>query len=231
MSIILAADQTTSAFIYFILGSSSLLVSFLIVTFILPRLLFYRFHIGEKSIYRWIENYPPEALIQPEIKATSLWTVFKKVWMETITAMLTFLVTLTGLPALLVLVVSSDVPSVWNGKLQVNWPVMNKRMLKLYSFLDKYYVAVVGFLVFAIGDYLGRIVAGMTHWPRKNSLWTLILAVLRIVMIPLLMLCNLHPRKHLPVIFESDLEFGTLNYLFGFGNGYLCNIVFINAPQ
>ena len=95
-------------------------LSFLIVSFVLPKLLFYRFHIGEKSIYRWIENYPPEALIRPPVRQSALWTVFAKVWKETFTALLTFLVTLTALPALLVLVVSDNVPSVWNGEQLMN---------------------------------------------------------------------------------------------------------------
>ena len=50
-----------------------------------------------------------------------------------------FVVTLAAFPTLTVLVVSKDVPSVWN---------------------EKYYVAVVSFLVFACGDYLGRILSG-----------------------------------------------------------------------
>lgn len=45
------------------------------------------------------------------------------------------------------------------------------------------------------------------------------------------MCCNLHPRKHMPVFFETDLEFGLINFVFGFSNGYLTNICYIIAPQ
>lgn len=53
--------------------------------------------------------------------------------------MMVFVVTLAAFPTLMVLVVSEEVPSVWN---------------------EKYYVALVSFLVFSCGDYIGRILSG-----------------------------------------------------------------------
>jgi equilibrative nucleoside transporter 1/2/3 len=82
ISILLSADESSSAFIYFLLGSGSLLLSFIIVTFGLPRLIFFKFHAAEGgSIYRFVENYPPQARIRPEsgIGKNSQWAVFKKV--------------------------------------------------------------------------------------------------------------------------------------------------------
>jgi len=78
ISIFLAANELTSALIYFTLGSTSLFISFLVVIF-LPKLIFFKFHSGEKGIYRWVENYPPEALIRPEVRKTSSWIILKKV--------------------------------------------------------------------------------------------------------------------------------------------------------
>ncbi|CAL8138118.1 unnamed protein product [Orchesella dallaii] len=213
LSIFLGADQVRSALIYFVLGSGSLLFS-LCVAVILPKTIFYKFYVGDRThqAYRWIENYPPEARLRPpEVKRVKSWMfIFKKVWSQAFAAMMTFVVTLAGFPALVVLVVSEEVPSIWN---------------------DKYYHPVVSFLVFACGDYLGRIFSGSLKLPEKNSHWTLIIAVLRIGLIPMIMMSNLQPRHYLPVVFNSDIEFAIISFFFGFSNGYLANIVFINAPQ
>jgi hypothetical protein len=61
------------------------------------------------------------------------------VWIQAVSAMMVFVVTLAAFPALMVLVVSEEIPSTWN---------------------EKYYVAAVSFLVFACGDYLGRVLSG-----------------------------------------------------------------------
>lgn len=82
LSIFFAADQVTSAFIYFILGCTSLFFS-VCASIYLPRTLFFKFYTGNKSHqpYRFIENYPPQARIRPNEtrKAKSLWVIFKKV--------------------------------------------------------------------------------------------------------------------------------------------------------
>jgi len=71
-----------SAFIYFLLGSGSLLLS-LGISIYLPKTLFYKFYMGDKShqAYRWIENYPPQARIRPNDtrKVQSMFSIFKKV--------------------------------------------------------------------------------------------------------------------------------------------------------
>ncbi|XP_021967953.1 equilibrative nucleoside transporter 3 [Folsomia candida] len=213
LSIFFAADQVKSAFIYFLLGSASLFFS-VCASVYLPRTLFFKFYTGGKSHqpYRFIENYPPQARIRPNEtrKAKGMWIVFKKVWIQAISAMMVFVVTLAAFPTLMVLVVSEEVPSVWN---------------------EKYYVALVSFLVFSCGDYIGRILSGALQLPEKSSSWTLIFSILRIGFLPMIMMCQLHPRTLLPVIFKSDIEFGIISFLFGFSNGYLANVVFINAPQ
>lgn len=192
ISIFMAANDLTSALIYFILGSVSLFISFILVL-ILPKLIFYKFHSGEKGIYRWVENYPPEALIRPEPTKPNSWVVLKKVsfalmkvlnyilntisqvWIPTAAQVATFLVTLAGFPALIVLVVSDTAPSKWNGEELViclsiffnctlSIPVM-KAFFSLFP--DKYFVPVVSFFVFAFGDYIGRITSGIVHWVRR----------------------------------------------------------------
>lgn len=80
--------------------------------------------------------------------------------------MMTFVVTLAAFPALVVLVVSEDVPSVWNGKFiytlncVMEYYQLEFNKTHVYVLVDKYYHPVVSFLVFACGDYLGRIFSG-----------------------------------------------------------------------
>ncbi|CAG7706164.1 unnamed protein product [Allacma fusca] len=211
VSIFLAADQITSAFLYFLVGSLCLLNSLICVIYI-PRCIFYKFYLGEKGgPFRWVENYPPEAMLTPRSNfRVDFKEVFKKVWIQGMSAMMIFVVTLAVFPTLMVLVVSEEVGTPWS---------------------EKYYIPVVTFLVFSIGDYFGRILSGALKLPSKKSYWTLVFAFLRIGFVPMIMTCNLHPRHYLPVVFKSDIEFTILSALFGLTNGYLANIVFINAPQ
>ncbi|OWR44105.1 equilibrative nucleoside transporter 1 [Danaus plexippus plexippus] len=51
------------------------------------------------------------------------------------------------------------------------------------------------------------------------------LSVLRVVGVPLLMLCNAQPRQHLPVLFPWDYQYITIMIVFAFTNGYLTNII------
>ena len=67
LSIFLAADQLTSAFLYFLLGSFSLFISLLLSIF-LPKIIFYKFYLGEKGgPFRWVENYPPGIFLQSRL--------------------------------------------------------------------------------------------------------------------------------------------------------------------
>ncbi|VVC91582.1 unnamed protein product, partial [Leptidea sinapis] len=50
-------------------------------------------------------------------------------------------------------------------------------------------------------------------------------SILRIIGVPMLMLCNAQPRKHLPVLFPWDYEYIMIMIVFAFTNGYLTNIV------
>lgn len=80
VSIFLAADILTSAFLYFLVGSLSLFVS-LVFTIYLPKSVFYKFYLGEKgSPFRWVENSPPEAMLTPRANVrVYFWEVLKKV--------------------------------------------------------------------------------------------------------------------------------------------------------
>lgn len=53
----------------------------------------------------------------------------------------------------------------------------------------------------------------------------------RLVFIPLFMLCNVHPRAHLPVVFHHDCFFILFMILFAFSNGYLASLCMCYGPK
>ena len=61
---------------------------------------------------------------------------------------------------------------------------------------------------------------------------TLGLSCLRIVFIPLFMLCNAAPSiRNLPVYFSQDLDYYLLMTLFSVSNGYLGNLCMMQGPK
>ena len=49
--------------------------------------------------------------------------------------------------------------------------------------------------------------------------------------VPLMMLCNAHPRMHLPVLVSNDAGFTVVMAAFSLSSGYLSNLCFIMAPR
>ena len=53
----------------------------------------------------------------------------------------------------------------------------------------------------------------------------------RLVFVPLLLLCNVDPRQHLPVFFEHDAWFIIFMAAFAFSNGYLASLCMCFGPK
>ncbi|KAK6640496.1 hypothetical protein RUM44_012191 [Polyplax serrata] len=51
---------------------------------------------------------------------------------------------------------------------------------------------------------------------------------LRVIFVPLILLCNANPRQNLPVLIDNDSYYIAIICTFGFTNGYLTNILMIN---
>ncbi|XP_018565559.1 equilibrative nucleoside transporter 1 [Anoplophora glabripennis] len=92
-----------------------------------------------------------------------------------------------------------------------------------------YFVPVVTFLGFHACDLIGREVARKIQRPR-NAFVILALASLRLVLVPLLMLCNAQPRRHMPVMF-GDNQYMIFIYMFALSQGYLVNLCIISVPR
>lgn len=99
-----------------------------------------------------------------------------------------------------------------------------------------FYVPVACFLLFNVGDYIGRFLAGMIQWPKPGKVGgfiTLFLAIARFVFIPLFLFCNIRPadRGLSMVLFESDVAYIIIMLLFSISNGYIGSICMISGPQ
>jgi equilibrative nucleoside transporter 1/2/3 len=52
-----------------------------------------------------------------------------------------------------------------------------------------------------------------------------------VALVPLFMLCNAQPRKHLPVVFDHDYQYIIIMVAFALSNGYLLNMVTLIIPK
>ena len=128
-----------------------------------------------------------------------------------LSAMLVFGVTLSVFPAIAVLVK----------------PVHNS------SWSDKLFIPISCFLLFNFGDLMGRFTGKFCPIPSHKRYLLLFSSVSRIVLIPLIMLCNAMPetRTHLPVLFKSEVYFIVFITLLGFTNGYVLINIMVNGPK
>ncbi|XP_050347089.1 equilibrative nucleoside transporter 3 [Nymphalis io] len=144
-------------------------------------------------------------------REASMLLIFKKIWVYAFSIFAVFGISMAVYPAVTVLVESHPITTGtdWN---------------------NIFFVPVVNYLIFNCGDYAGRLVAGFLLRPTNQ--WVIAGAsVLRIIGIPMLMLCNAQPRKHLPVVFLWDYEYILIMIVFAFTNGYLTNIIMINSTR
>uniref|UniRef100_A0A3B5RF20 Solute carrier family 29 member 1a n=1 Tax=Xiphophorus maculatus TaxID=8083 RepID=A0A3B5RF20_XIPMA len=94
-----------------------------------------------------------------------------------------------------------------------------------------YFIPVSCFLLFNMMDWAGRSLTAVTMWPGKDSIWLPVLCGVRVVFIPLFMLCNVHPRENLPVVFVHDAWYIGFMILFSFSNGYLASLCMCFGPK
>lgn len=83
---------------------------------------------------------------------------------------------------------------------------------------NSYFVPTSTFLLFRVFCLLGQELVTQFKWfPAIKHL--ILYASLRVIFIPFILLCNIWPRHHLPVIFHSDAIYIILISLFGFTDG------------
>lgn len=208
LCLMMDASPTNSALLYFILAIVTLIIT-QVCFGVLVKTEFYDYYLSTQAVtYKSLEKFPSD----PSNDKASMWTIFKGGWMYFVSIVLIFWVTLSVFPAVMVLVVSSNAAS---GALIFN----------------KLFMPVVGFLVFNVGDLLGRILSGFLPLSSAWRRTILTLCVARVVFVPLLLLCNAHPRNQLPVVFSTDAWFVAFVALFALSNGYLTTLTLTYASK
>lgn len=159
------------------------------------------------------EMEPGVALIQP--KSVNLWSVFVQILFYAIAVFSIFTVTLGCFPSITVLVESSYLGTTWG---------------------DVYFIPVACFLLFNVGDFLGRTAAEFLKWPkpgRAGMIIVLLISLARFAFIPLFIFCNINDsnRNVSMTVFGADWAYFLIMSMFSLSNGYLASICMISAPQ
>jgi len=217
----LGATPVQSAFFCFIL-SVVFLFSALIAYGVVTRTEFYQHYLGEETSSDAEKKPEDSKLLDNGASGPSVpikvnpGRVLLQISPYAAAVTICFLVTLGCFPAI-TLQVQSTLPkdSAWS---------------------TTFYVPVACFLLFNIGDYLGRFLAGLIQWPKPGkvgSFITLFLSIARFVFIPLFLFCNIRPadRGLTFVAFESDIVYIIIMLLFSVSNGYVGSICMICGPQ
>lgn len=156
----------------------------------------------------------------------SPWIVFKTIWMYALSVFLIFTVTLACFPAITAQVESSSLPPRDERK------GINEED---YEWGLKFFIPVACFVLFNVGDWLGRFFAEMFQWPkpgRFGMIFVLIFTLARLAFIPLFLFSNANPGGRIqPVVFGHDAYYILFMALFSLSNGYLSSICMMSAPQ
>lgn len=228
--IALGADPVSAAFFCFLVAVvflGSAFVGFLVIT----KSDYFKHYLGEKSPSmpqslddessednlrgKFLQMDDGVQVVKP--RSPNLVHVLRKISLYPLSVFLIFGVTLACFPAITAQVVSTGYKE---GSL---WSTV-------------YFIPVSCFLLFNVGDYLGRFAAEFLQWPKPGRMGMIIVFVLtlaRLAFIPLFLFCNANPtgRIHSSVTFESDMAYITFMALFSISNGYLANICMMSAPQ
>ncbi|NWW09446.1 S29A1 protein, partial [Oreocharis arfaki] len=142
---------------------------------------------------------------QPSVTA-----IFKKLWVMALSVCFVFTVTIGVFPAI-------------TAKVSTVLGEGNKWGL--------YFIPVSCFLLFNVFDWMGRSLTALFTWPGKDSCLLPVMVILRVIFVPLFMLCNVQPRYYLPVVFSHDAWYIIFMIFFSISNGYLASLCMCFGPK
>ncbi|XP_028267083.1 equilibrative nucleoside transporter 2-like isoform X2 [Parambassis ranga] len=220
-------DQNSAALGYFITPCVATLGT-LLCYLLLPHLEFSRFYLNRSQSKtsqellsptdEKVQNNNPKDLeangmyiskLEESQDRSSVWAVFKKIWLMALCVTCVFAVTLSVFPVLTVRV---------------------QTVYKSNSKWEKIFTCVCCFIVFNVMDLAGRSAPSVVQWPSKDSRLFPAAVLSRLVFIPLLMICKI-PGSKLPPLLSHDCAFVAIMALFSFSNGYLASLCMAYAPQ
>uniref|UniRef100_A0A7N6A9I0 Solute carrier family 29 member 1a n=1 Tax=Anabas testudineus TaxID=64144 RepID=A0A7N6A9I0_ANATE len=201
-----------SAFGYFITACVVILLA--IMSYLtLPRMEFFQYYMDSNNAGRSADEENKMDLLKKGTyshRCSSRALYASTIWVMALSVCFIFTVTIGTFPAVTVDVKSS----VANGGA---W--------------ETYFIPVACFLLFNLMDWAGRSLTAVCMVPGKDSIWLPVLVGLRVIFIPLFMLCNVQPRSYLPVPFHHDAWYIIFMILFSFSNGYLASLCMCFGPK
>ncbi|KAL3995701.1 translation initiation factor 6 [Sarotherodon galilaeus] len=209
------SELQDAAFGYFITACVVIFLSILSYI-LLPKLEFFHFYQERNTKQISLEQNSISLMNRDAVadqtkpQDVSMLKIFKKIWILALSVCFTFTVTIGTFPA-----VTADTKSTLSDG--GSW--------------DQYFIPVSCFLLFNLCDWGGRSLTAILMWPGKDSVILPASIGCRLVFIPLFMLCNVHPRAYLPVIFHHDCFFILFMILFAFSNGYLASLCMCYGPK
>ncbi|KAG7200699.1 hypothetical protein KM043_001250 [Ampulex compressa] len=205
---IMAPNARTAAIYYFITALFILLACF-DTYFALPINRFYRYHelLHEKegSKRQLANNFRGRKERPPYLK------ILKQCFPQCFNTFFVFFITLSLFPS-----VQSDI----------------RRYDPNFIVPFEYYSSVMCFLTFNITAMLGSTIASFVQWPSKKYL--VIPVVLRVVYIPLFLLCNYQPalvNRVLEVEIRNDWVYLIIAITMGLSSGYLSSLSMMYCPR
>lgn len=194
---VFTTSHRTSAIYYFIAGMFVLLICF-DTYFALPLNRFYRYH--ETLQERTMRVNPALAATSQNagVQKVPYVLIFKQSIVQLYNIFIVFCVTLTVFP-----VVHSDIKPVTPDFLGVN------------------FVRITCFLTFNLTAMMGNITASLWQFPSPR--WLALFTSLRILFIPIFMLCNYQPKgrlRTLPILINNDWVYWVMSVLLGWSSGH-----------
>ncbi|XP_018595753.1 equilibrative nucleoside transporter 1a isoform X1 [Scleropages formosus] len=216
------SELQDSAFGYFITACMVILLA--IVSYIaLPKMEFFQYYLetnsnrasgDEENKMDLLKKDPAEKMPvlndEEPASSSSVFSIFRKIWVMALSVCFVFTITIGVFPA-----VTVDAQS--TVATDRGWAT--------------YFIPVSCFLVFNLMDWAGRSLTALCMWPGKDSILLPILVLVRLIFVPLFMLCNIKPREYLPVVFENDGWYIFFMVLFAFSNGYLASLCMCFGPK
>ncbi|XP_022673486.1 equilibrative nucleoside transporter 1-like isoform X2 [Varroa destructor] len=202
-------SPTDAAFLYFSIATV-VLVFTLMCFLLLVNMKFYDYYINGDSVAS-PSSSEPKVQSKP---STPLWTIFKSGWKFHVSTISIFWVTLAVFPAVTALIRSSNADS---GS----------------ALTTTLFVPLACFVTFNFTDLFGRLLARFLPISSTNANWLLMMAVGRVVFVPLLIVCNVAPTSRVltNVIFQHDWQYIIIMVLFGLSNGYITTLALTYASK
>jgi len=161
---------------------------------------------------------PDLAIVNPgqsSLTKMSTWAIIKRIWIWILAVFVCFFGTLIVFPAITVLVKSTGSGNAWS---------------------DTYFIPVGCFLLFNVGDFVGRTLAGVIkiNWATHfGSVCLLGLSLVKLAFVPLFLFCNAAPsnRSVTYVAIDSDVAYLIFMIIFSISNGYIGSVVMMFGPK